>query len=179
MLPPQCSMLLAVARAVRHRAMQPWPNWGSVRRRRGREMKMSKMFLAAVTVMLLSGPLSAHANIIYDWTGDCQRITQGSAPLCTHATLHIVTTDAYVPGEVFSWTSLEFQHPTFLEARYSDDNIAHDLAPFDWRVVGPAFSCLPRRPTEGPCCLCLISFNRVPQAPGGSGVRSLVRTATG
>jgi hypothetical protein len=37
-------------------------------------MRMRKTFLVAVTFLLLSGPLSAHANIIYNWTGNCDGI---------------------------------------------------------------------------------------------------------
>ena len=54
-----------------------------------------------VVVLLLIGPLTAQANIIYDWIGDCQRLDEGSGTLYTHATLHVVTTDAYIPGEEF------------------------------------------------------------------------------
>ena len=76
-------------------------------------MKMSKMFLVAVTFVLLSGPLSAHASIIYNWTGDCQRILFGADTLCTKATVHVVTTDAYVPGTASSLPLLDWT--------YSDD----------------------------------------------------------
>src|SRR5215467_2763281 len=85
-------------------------------KRRG-DMK-GKLFLAALTLMLLSGPLSAHANLIWDWTGDCQRILFGSTSLCTHAMVHAVTTDDYVPGEVFP---IGPGPSTLIEWRYSDD----------------------------------------------------------
>ncbi len=90
-------------------------------------MRMLKTLLATIALVLLSGPLNAHANIIYNWTGDCQRVLFGSVNLCTHATVHAVTTDAYVPGEIFTPT---FPVPsTLLEWRYSDDNnVTVDLA---------------------------------------------------
>jgi PEP-CTERM motif len=83
-----------------------------------------------VSGALLAGPLSAQANLIWDWTGDCQRVLFGDVPLCTHAALHVVTTDAYIPGEevgfpgaccVGHWT------PLLLEALYSDENVTYDF----------------------------------------------------
>jgi len=58
---------------------------------------MLKTLLATIALVFL--PLSAHANIIYNWTGDCQRVFFGSNSPCTHAALFAVTTNAYVPGE--------------------------------------------------------------------------------
>jgi hypothetical protein len=94
-------------------------------------MKMSKMLLAAVTFVLLSGPLSAHANIIYNWTGDCDGIITpvrggGSNGCSGQATLHVVTTDAYIPGEQFSWRPPPAP-PVLLEALYSDNVVTFDL----------------------------------------------------
>ena len=43
-------------------------------------MIVLKMLLAAIAFVLLIGPLNAHANIIYNWTGDCQGIAPGSIP---------------------------------------------------------------------------------------------------
>jgi hypothetical protein len=37
-------------------------------------MKMTKILIAAVTFLLLTGPFSAQANIIYDWAGTYQPI---------------------------------------------------------------------------------------------------------
>jgi len=34
-------------------------------------MRMLKMLLATIALVLLIGPLNAHANIIYDWIGTC------------------------------------------------------------------------------------------------------------
>src|SRR5712671_1171150 len=96
-------------------------------------MKMSEILLAAATFVLLTGPLSAHANIIYNWTGDCQRILFGSETLCTQATLHVVTTDAYVPGAVISLN--RSAPPVVLEALYSDANTTFDLA-LPWSFDG-------------------------------------------
>jgi PEP-CTERM motif len=112
-------------------------------------MRMLKIFLAAVTFLLLSGPLNAHANIIYNWTGDCQRVFQDAPPLCTHATMHFVTTDAYIPGEVFQYPGFpsESQHPTLLEVAYADDYVTKDLL-FYWRVDGTSFQ-LPASSSDG------------------------------
>jgi hypothetical protein len=98
-------------------------------------MGMLKALLATIAFVLLSGPLTAHANIIYDWTGDCQRILfPADMPLCTHATMHIVTTDTYIPGEVFP---PHFPEPSgvLLEALYSDGNVTFDMA-FIWAFDG-------------------------------------------
>ena len=94
-------------------------------------------------------PLSAHASIIYDWTGNCQRILFGSDTLCSRATLHVVTTDAdaYIPGELFFWTSSEVQHSTLLEIAYADDNVTADLLP-RWRILDFAFQ-LPASSPDG------------------------------
>jgi len=84
-------------------------------------MKMSKAFLAVAAFVLLSGPLNAHSNLIWDWTGDCQRTLIGSVNLCTHAMVHAVTTDAYVPGTPGDFGLLEW--------RYTDDlGVTEDLA---------------------------------------------------
>jgi hypothetical protein len=105
-------------------------------------MRMLKTLLAAVTFLLLVGPLSAHANIIYNWTGDCQRVTQGSPTSCTHASLQVITTDAYVPGTIFGWSPAELTHPTLLEFRYTDDNVTVDMA-LTWQPGGGDFFELP------------------------------------
>ena len=94
-------------------------------------MIVLKTLLATIAIVLLIGPLSAHANIIYNWTGDCQRITQGSAAGCTHATLQVETTDAYVPGTTIFPSSM----PTLLEFRYTDDNVTVDMA-LGWQLNG-------------------------------------------
>jgi len=61
-------------------------------------MRMLKTFLVAMAFLLLSWPLSAKANLVWDWTGDCQQVNPGPLDLCTHASLHVVTTNDYVPG---------------------------------------------------------------------------------
>jgi len=82
---------------------------------------MLRTLLTMAILALLSGPLSAHANIIWDWTGDCQQILFGSVNLCTHAMVHAVTTDAYVPGTPGDFGLLEW--------RYTDDlGVTEDLA---------------------------------------------------
>jgi PEP-CTERM motif len=111
-------------------------------------MKRWKILLAAVAFMLLSGPLSAHANIIYDWTGDCQRILfPRDIPLCTHATMHIVTTYAYIPGEVF-FPHFPVPSPVLLEALYSDGNVTFDMA-FIWSFDGSGLLLPATLPGEG------------------------------
>jgi len=110
-------------------------------------MKALTMSFVAATFLVLSSPLGADANLIWDWTGDCQRVVQGFNGACGHATLHVVTTDAYVPGDSFSWSLSELQHPTLLEMLYRDDNITFDLA-FPWRFDGFNFQ-LPASPADG------------------------------
>jgi hypothetical protein len=108
---------------------------------------MLKTLLAAVTFLPLIGPLSAHANIIYNWTGDCQRILFGSDTPCTHATLHVVTTDAYIPGEEF-FPHFPVPSPVLLEALYSDANTTFDLA-FPWSFDGNGLLLPASFPGEG------------------------------
>ena len=91
--------------------------------------RAKRILLAAVTFLFLSGPLSAQANIVYDWTGNCDGIITpvhggGSNGCSGQATLHVVTTDAYVPGTA--------QGPVppgvLLEALYTDANLSFDFA---------------------------------------------------
>ncbi len=110
-------------------------------------MKMSKILLAAATFVLLSGPLSAHANIIYNWTGDCQRVLFGSKTLCDDATVHVVTTDAYIPGEVF-FPHFPVPEPVVLEFLYSDGLVTFDFA-FVWSFDGDGFLLPASLPGEG------------------------------
>jgi hypothetical protein len=58
-------------------------------RSEGEKIRILKTLVVIVAVVVLSGPLSAHANIIYDWSGTCQVGCTG------HATLHVVTSDEY------------------------------------------------------------------------------------
>jgi len=81
-------------------------------------MIVLKMLLAAIAFVLLIGPLNAHANIIYNWTGVCQGIAPVFNTGCTgQATLHVVTTDAYMPGVLWRYSAcitrggLLRQHP--------------------------------------------------------------------
>lgn len=105
------------------------------------------MLLAAVTFLLLIGPLSAHANIIYNWSGDCQRVLFGSMTLCSHATMRFVTTDAYIPGQVFT---PNFPVPgVLLEALYVDDLVTFDFAPFAFPINGEGFLLPAVLPGEG------------------------------
>jgi len=106
-------------------------------------MRVLKTFVVAVTFLLLSGPPGAQANLIWDWTGDCQ-LTVGffsgrvEVPPCTHATVHVVTSDAYIPGEVsFVWSS-----SIVLEWLYSDENVTVDVGP----PRDQAFFMLPASP---------------------------------
>jgi len=97
---------------------------------------MLKTLVATTALVLLLLPLSAHANLIWDWTGDCERITQPpTVPLCTHATLHVVTTDAYIPGEEV-WPHIPpGPDPILLEALYSDGNTRFNLG-YPWLTDG-------------------------------------------
>jgi hypothetical protein len=104
-------------------------------------MRMLKTFLVAVTFLLLSGPLSAHANIIYNWTGTCVTLCVGQA------TMLVVTTDAYIPGEVFV-RPFRFTTPVLLEALYADGNAIIDFAARFNTLNGVAFM-LPASPSEG------------------------------
>jgi hypothetical protein len=64
-----------------------------------RSTSTKRLLLAAITFLLLSGPLSAQATLVWDWTGDCHPVGfWGDPPTCTQATVHAATTDAYVPG---------------------------------------------------------------------------------
>ena len=107
------------------------------------------MLLATIAFALLSGSLTAHANIIYNWTGDCQRILfPRDMPLCTHATMHVVTTDAYIPGEV-SFPQFPLGPPqVLLEALYSDGNVTFDMA-FIWSFDGNGLLLPATLPGEG------------------------------
>jgi len=40
-------------------------------------MRARKTFLVAATVLLFSGPPNAQANLVWDWTGDCNGIVSG------------------------------------------------------------------------------------------------------
>jgi len=83
-------------------------------------MKILRMFLAAATFLLLSGPLSAQADIVYEWKGTCLTTCTGQA------TFRAVTTDAYIPGQVVSGPA----PGVLLEALYFDSNTSFDFAMF-------------------------------------------------
>ena len=113
-------------------------------------MRMLKTLVVIVAVLLLSGPLNAHANIIYNWIGDCDGIIipvhAGGSLGCTgQAAMLVVTTDAYIPGEVFDPT---FPVPSpLLRALYADENVTYD---FVSAFSGPdLFFLLPASPSEG------------------------------
>ena len=59
----------------------------------------------------------------------------------------MVTTDAYIPGELFFWTSSEVKHSTLLEIAYAEDNVTADLLP-RWRILDFAFQ-LPASSPDG------------------------------
>jgi len=46
-------------------------------RSEGGEMGALKTFLVAATSLLFSGPLNAQADLVWDWTGDCNGIVSG------------------------------------------------------------------------------------------------------
>ncbi len=75
-------------------------------------------------LVLLLTPLPAAANAIFDWTGTCVTVCMGQA------TLHVVLSDAYVPG-----TSVAFPPPSLLlEALYTDNVLSFDLTGLQWQV---------------------------------------------
>ncbi len=83
-------------------------------------MPILKTLLATIALLLLIGPVNAHANIIYFWTGACQTACTGQAAML------VVTTDAYIPGELFSplgpfptpTPGFPITTPVLLEARF-------------------------------------------------------------
>jgi hypothetical protein len=100
-----------------------------------RSTPTKRLLLVAVTFLLLSGPLSAHANIIYTWTGTC--VNTSPLPPCTGpATLLVVTTDAYIPGEQYS---RGVTATPLLVALYADSNATIDFAAYFNSSNGFAF----------------------------------------
>ena len=99
-------------------------------------MRMLKTLLATLALVLLIGPLNAHANIIYDWTGTCGTTCSGQA------TMHVVTTDAYIPGQSFG------QNPpgVLLQALYTDNNVTFDFAQFFYIIGFGEFYVWPDMP---------------------------------
>lgn len=71
----------------------------------------------------------------------------GSNGCLGQATLHVVTTDTYIPGEQFfvGFTALE---PVLVEFLYSDENVTLDLAQAINRS-GNGFFQLPGSPSDG------------------------------
>ena len=70
-------------------------------------MKKCSTLVAVIALTVLIGPLGAQANLVWDWTGDCDGNVSfplpgqggGTQGCAGKATLHVVTTDAYIPGE--------------------------------------------------------------------------------
>lgn len=99
---------------------------------------MLRTLVTIAILALLSGPLSAHANIIYDWTGHCNGVVTPGIEGCSgQATLHVVTTDDYIPGETFTphfacigATCTPVATPVLLEFLYTDAN----SPPFDYTL---------------------------------------------
>jgi len=94
-----------------------------------RSTPTKRILLAAVTFLLLSGPLSAHANIIYTWTGTCQGLE------CTgQAHMEIVLPDTFVPGTTLlpvpGPPPLSLPRFPALSFIYSDNNHTLDLLTF-------------------------------------------------
>lgn len=108
-------------------------------------MTRPSTLLAVVAVTLLIGPFSAQANLVWDWTGDCNGViiplppVRGGSTGCSgRATLHVVTTDAYIPGTV--QTPKAFMEPApLVEFLYSDMNVTIDLIRDAWLTSGQAF----------------------------------------
>lgn len=97
-------------------------------------MRMLKTLVVIVAFLLLSGPLSTHANIIYNWIGDCDGIITsspagGSNGCSGQAAVLVVTTNAYIPGEVFPAFPVP-PSPVLLHALYADENVTLTLRPF-------------------------------------------------
>ena len=109
-------------------------------------MRMLKRFLVAVTFLLLSGPLNARANIIWDWTGTCTEFCIGTA------TLHVVTTPDYVPG-TFAGSGLN--EPKLLSAVYTDNVVTGDFGGVEWLSNGQFF-IFPA--TDGPGAATILVF---------------------
>jgi len=107
-------------------------------------MRMLRTLAVIVAVVLLSGPLSAHPNIIYNWTGDCTRVFTSQVPLCTHAALHVVVPDTYVPGTTVTPAVM----PALIEALYTDDIAMFDFT-FPWPVLGELLLLPATLPGEG------------------------------
>ena len=84
-------------------------------------MIMLKTLLATIALLLL--PLSVHANIIYNWIGTCVTTCTGQA------TMLVVTTDAYIPGQSFG-PNPPGTPPVLLHALYADNNVTYDFAQF-------------------------------------------------
>jgi hypothetical protein len=133
-------------------------------------MIMLRTLLATIALVLLSGPLNAHANIIYNWIGDCDGIITpaphgGTSNGCTgQAAMLVVTTDAYIPGEVSFAPFPPGSPPVLLHALYADENITFDFAPF---FPPTAFSsCLPPRPRVGLFTSRRSNSIRMPTASG-------------
>lgn len=104
-----------------------------------------------VLLLLLSGPRSTYASIVYDWRGDCDGIIipvrGGGAPNgCTgQATFHVTVAESYIPGTLVFESIFDPLDPhTLLSARYVDEHITFDFAPvFDGSFM------LPADPSEG------------------------------
>ncbi len=113
-------------------------------------MPILKTLLATIALLLLIGPVNAHANIIYFWTGACQTACTGQAAML------VVTTDAYIPGELFSplgpfptpTPGFPITTPVLLEALYADGNATIDFAARFNSPNGNVFM-LPASPSEG------------------------------
>jgi hypothetical protein len=109
-------------------------------------MKISRVFLAAITFLLLSGPLSAQANLVWDWTGDCNGVITpvppnqggGSNGCSGRAAAHAVTTDDYIPGTEQRPGGVGDAARGLVEFVYSDMNVTVDLIP-DWMCCGQVF----------------------------------------
>jgi hypothetical protein len=119
-----------------------------------RSTPAKRILLAAVTFLLLSGPLSAHANIIYTWIGDCDGIIipapGGGSNGCTgQAAMLVVTTDAYIPGEVFVTFAFPPVPSPLLHALYADENVTFDFVPFFNQIGRSGSFQLPASPSEG------------------------------
>jgi hypothetical protein len=112
---------------------------------------MLKIFLAAVTFLLLSGPISAHANLVWNWTGECAGLVpvlyffEGCAG---QATLSVTVTDAYVPGTILDATVDVASRGILVDARYTDANVTFDFMD-RWNEFGGGSLLLPAQSGDG------------------------------
>jgi len=113
---------------------------------------------ARVTHRATQCPCQHHLQL----DGGLPQVSGGPIPLCTHATLHVVTTDDYIPGEVFTpnfgctlTTCTPVSRPVLLEFLYSDGVVTIDEAPI-WLSDSGFYFC--RTSASAPHCPAKVVF---------------------